>query len=243
MFINESYPTKTYVEENIINEIKTKITFDIELTLEEENILLDYLITKCWEDIENYFNIDTTSNPLTNKCDYAQKVLGKSLENLGITVYPKETGETIMPHVIGHSFLIVKFSNHSYIVAPTYRQFLTLNGCNPKNFIIYNNRILKTPDPGLFIIQSEQGKRLADTLVAKGYITLSEENAKLYCDSFYYTNQGTYLENGKIPISNIDGSIYLNSLLKENHKYATSDERFNKLYPSKKEVSKWSMNY
>ena len=35
-----------------------------------------------------------------------------------------------------------------------------------------------------------------------------------------------------------DGNIYLNSLLKENHKYATSDERFNELYPSKKGVSK-----
>ena len=67
---------------------------------------------------------------------------------------------------------------------------------------------------------------------------MTEENAKLYCDSFYYINQGTYLENGKIPISNIDGNIYLNSLLKENHKYATSDERFNELYPSKKGVSK-----
>ena len=39
-------------------------------------------------------------------------------------------------------------------------------------------------------------------------------------------------------VSNIDGNIYLNSLLKENHKYATSDERFNELYPSKKGVSK-----
>lgn len=238
MFINNSYPTKTYVDENIINEIKTKITLGIELTLEEENLLLDYLITKCWKNIENYFNLDITSSSLANKCDYAQKVLGKSLENLGITVYPKETGDTIMPHVIGHSFLVVKFPNHSYIVDPTYRQFLTLNGCNSKNFIIYNNQILKTPDPGLFLTQNLKGQILADKLVSKGYIELTEENAKLYCDSFYYTNQGTYLENGKIPISNIDGNIYLNSLLKENHKYATSDERFNELYPSKKEVSK-----
>ncbi len=238
MFINNSYPRKSYINETTINKIVTKINLGLELSTEEEYQILDYSITKCWETMEKYFNIEIKTNALTNKCDYAQKILGTSLEKIGITVYPKETGTTIMPHVVGHSFLVVKFPNHSYIVDPTYRQFLTLNGCNSKNFIIYNNQILKTPDPGLFLTQNLKGQILADKLVSKGYIELTEENAKLYCDSFYYTNQGTYLENGKIPISNIDGNIYLNSLLKENHKYATSDERFNELYPSKKEVSK-----
>lgn len=124
MFINNSYPRKSYINETTINKIVTKINLGLELSTEEEYQILDYSITKCWETMEKYFNIEIKTNTLTNKCDYAQKILG------------------------------------------------------------------------------------------------------------------TYLENGKIPISNIDGNIYLNSLLKENHKYATSDERFNELYPSKKGVSK-----
>lgn len=232
MYITKAHPHKEYINGEIINKIIDKLNLNIEITKEEEQTLLTYNINDCWQNIENYFNIDITTNPLTNKCDYAQKILGKSLENIGLTIYPKETLKTISPKVIGHSFLIVKFPQNTYIVDPTYNQFLTKEGCNPNKFIIYNNQVLKTPDPGLFITQTNKGKNIAEDLITKGYIPLTEENAKIYCDSFYYTNQGTILINGKIPISNIDGSIYLNSLLKENHTYSTSDDRFNELYPT-----------
>lgn len=238
MFMNDTIPLKKNINPIIIDNILNKLDTKQNITISEEHLLLDYLVTSCLENIENYFNIDTSKNPLTNKCDYAQKILGTSISNLGITVYPKETQETILPHVTGHSFLVVVLPNNSYIVDPTYNQFLTIEGCNPQNFIVYNNAILKTPDPGLFIMQTNEGRNLANNLVSNGYIPLTEENAKIYCDSFYYTNQGTNLINGKMPISPISGEIYLNSLLKENHRYSVSDERFNELYPPKKEVSK-----
>ena len=238
MFINETIPEKKKINPIIIDNILNKLDAGQNITTTEEHFLLDYLVTSCLENIENYFNIDTSKTPLTNKYDYAQKILGTSIDSLGLTVYPKETQETIMPHAVGYSFLIVILPNNSYIVDPTYNQFLTVEGCNPKNFIVYNNQVLKTPDPRLFIMQTTQGKKLSNELVSNGYIPLTPENAKLYCDSFYYTNQGTNLIDGKMPISNITGEIYLNSLLKESHRYSVSNERFNELYPPKKEVSK-----
>ena len=73
MFINNSYPRKSYINETTINKIVTKINLGLELSTEEEYQILDYSITKCWETMEKYFNIEIKTNTLTNKCDYAQK--------------------------------------------------------------------------------------------------------------------------------------------------------------------------
>ena len=57
-----------------------------------------------------------------------------------------------------------------------------------------------------------------------GYVKLNEETAKIYGDSFYYAKTG-YMD-----YSNISGDIYLNKLIKENYKYADSDDTFNEMY-------------
>lgn len=47
MFINNSYPRKSYINETTINKIVTKINLGLELSTEEEYQILDYSITKC----------------------------------------------------------------------------------------------------------------------------------------------------------------------------------------------------
>lgn len=230
MYILDKKNKLIRISEKEFNDMTTKLILNYNISIEEEQKILDYEIQSTLDELSQTFGVDAYNSPLENKCDYVQRVLGKKLEKLNITVYPKETKKIITSTVPGHSFLIVKMPQKIYLVDPTFCQFLQTEKCISNNFLIYENMILKAPDPGYFIIKTLEGQNVASELLNKRYIELNETVAKIYCDSFYYAKQGTIIQNNKIPNSNIDGEIYLNTLLKEEKIYSVSDEKFNELY-------------
>lgn len=242
MLITNNKYIKKEINQTNVNKIIDKYLLTRTLTIEEEQILLTYAIQKTLEQISNQFQIDAYNNPLTNKCDYTQYILGKYLQSLNITTFPKETHKIIAPTTLGHSFLIVKMPNKTYLVDPTYCQFFQEENCTKNNFIIYENMILKSPDPGYYITQTQEGTTIAKQIIQNGYIELTPSAAKQYCDSFYYSKQGTILQNNKIPRSNITEEIYLNILLKPTKEYSLTNQKYEELY-NQKEVKKWNTNY
>lgn len=76
-----------------------------------------------------------------------------------------------------HSFAIVGSNKKMYIVDCAYRQFFSLS---------YNidSEELNQMDPGIFMLEDEKRKKVAEQILKQGYIELTEENLKLYLDGF-----------------------------------------------------------
>lgn len=223
-YIIDAVPIRKKINISDINIIKEKINNNVIVNDNEITKLLDYYIESSLKIVEKDLNEDLTNNSLTNKCDLFQYIIGKLMEKDNIIVYPKESQNVFYPSCTGHSFLIVNIQRKFFIVDPSFRQFLTKESCDIKNFITINDTVVKAPAPGFFMTKSEEGKELARILIRNGYIELNESTAKIYGDSFYYTKTG-YLDYSDIP-----ADIYLNALLKENAKYADSDDIFNEMY-------------
>lgn len=208
---------------NNIENLIQKLKLNIQLTNSEKELILDYYVNKGRSILGNYLNIDISEDPLTNRCDLAEHIIGKLLEKDGITVYPKETQEIINSTCVGHSFVISIIQDTPYLIDLTYRQFFLKENCNKENYFIKDDKIIKTPSPGYFMLD-EEGLDISKKIIEQGYIELNNSVAKKYCDSFYYTKTGIN------DYSNITGSIYLKALLKENTNYAVDDERFTEMY-------------
>lgn len=202
--------------------IKNKIKENANLSNEEIELFLDFYVASVRETLQKGLNIDIENDPLINRCDLAQKLIGTSLEKAGVTVYPQETQETINKTVVGHSFLVAFFNDmkDAYLVDLTYRQLFIKENCDIDRLMVADDMIVRTPDPGFFVSQSEELIETASNILEKGYIKLDERAAKHYGDSFYFT------KTGRDPYSNISGSAYLNAFLTYNKRYSLSDERF-----------------
>ncbi len=224
-YIIDAEPEYKNVDKKIFLKINNKIKSGIVLTDLERRIFLAFYVDICREILEKYLHVDILKNPLLNRCDLAQHLMGKLLEkNKRIRVLPKETQDTFYPTCLGHSFLVCVIQDVPYLIDLTYRQFFLKENCTIKNFYIKDNQVLKTPDPGFFMINYIDGAEVAKSIIVDGYIELNADVAKKYGDSFYFTKTG-YRDICQMP-----GSMYLRILLKENHQYAVDDERFYQMY-------------
>jgi len=225
-FIIEAEPKYKNVDKKQFLEIDNKIKSGILLTDSERNTFLDFYVDLGRRILEEYLHVDILKDSLLNRCDLAQNIMGKLLErNEKICVYPKETQNTFYPTYRGHSFLICIIQDIPYLIDLTYRQFFLRENCTFNNYIMQDNQVLVTPDPGFFMVHAiDGGEDIAKSIIVDGYVKLDEETAKKYGDSFYFA------QTGSGEISDIPGSIYLKVLLKENHKYSVDDEKFQEVY-------------
>ena len=187
------------------------------LTVEEERIILDFYVNEVRKSLSRVLNIDIYNDPLTNRCDTAQLLMGSLLENVGITVYPKETEDVISPEVINHSFLVAIINHDAYLIDLTYRQFFIKENCDIERLKMNDDLIYDTPDPGFFASRPPL-RETVNEILKSGYVLLDENTAKHYCDSFYFAKRGRGWYN------DIKGSIYLKSLLSETHEYSINED-------------------
>ncbi len=91
-----------------------------------------------------------------------------------------------------HAITIVYFGRDSYIIDPTFRQFLVLDHCIPGLVKHFNSGVIYHVPcyPGYFLSLTENGKKFGEDLLNKGFFKVTDENLKLYCDSFvsYYNS-------------------------------------------------------
>ena len=201
--------------------IESKIRNKESLTQEEVNNFLDainYIVRiKINQNLDNY----------DNKCDLAVSILYHYLKGLNCDVFSSVTQKAITNNIVGHSFLTIQLlvggNIKSYLLDPTYIQFFKKDKCTIDNYYVspmYKNIVLLTPNPGFFI--KDKMKESAKFLLNHGYIPLTEENARMYGDSFYNTKTGIiYKDNA---YQTIPGEVYINSFLKGSEPVSKTEE-------------------
>lgn len=186
----------------------------------------------------------TISDPCINKCDTVQSMIASYLNRLGVNTHPCATQNVITSGITGHSFLTADFisdgKERTYLIDPTYQQFLLKENCNDSKFFHHQGITLLKPDPGYYV--KPEDYQLLEGLVNNGFSLLTSEIAKMYGDSFYNTKQGT-LEIDK-SFKTIPGDIYINSFSKGKEKLSKDDsalkeeELFIELKSEEKDKSK-----
>ena len=195
-------------------EIESKVSKDIPINYEETNYYLSYIVYSVRSKIfdgNEYFD---------NKCDLVQSMLCHYFNNIGVINYPNMTINAITDYIVGHSFVVARFNvlgnDVNYLIDPTYIQFFRPSNCSPDRFIEFNGIIIRTPDPGYYILNED--KDIINNFNYCGYGKLDERLAMIYGNSFYNTKTMVTRREFK----NIDGYVYINSFLKGKEKLSKS---------------------
>ena len=155
------------------------------------------------------------------KCDLAQSIMYYYLEDLGIKGHPNMTIPAISRDIIGHSFICATFkvddTDTNYLIDPTYIQFFKKENCDSNRYVYFNDLIIRTPDPGYFI--DEDDRNIIDEFNYNGFGELTEDLARIYGNSFYYTKTG--IIKNEIPIP---GKVFINSFMKGNERLSETRE-------------------
>ena len=170
-----------------------------------QDFFIEYLIYCARKNICGVSDIDDKTNELiiqsvnlSNKCrecsEYIKKICDKNkIESYIISIYPGYDKKSMLYDGCGfHFFNIVKYNNKYYLIDVTYSQF----------FYKFRNNlnrlgILDTGgcDSGIFMLMTDKGKNIANTLISNGYIELNEKIFKTYLDAFTISfRNGLYYE-------------------------------------------------
>ena len=198
-FIIESKPERTTIDnyklEKVANHINSSITDG--LTQEEIQILLDWTVENTRQNIEKYTGQDITNDDLTGLCGFAQTSSLLPLEDKFKETYNNTTDFEYVIEELKHAFGTITFpiktdghtEKKQYLIDITMRQFFKRIMCeNPK----YRMDGTFVMDPGYFLCsksrRTKESLELVKQLLKKGYIELTDENLKLYIDSFIYSS-------------------------------------------------------
>lgn len=183
------------IQINNVSQIEELCRHNNLLNIEDIHILLKYVSYSVRKKIADYEGKSMSEYSYSNKCDLAQSIICYYLQNLGIKVNPVNINEVISG-VCGHSFVIAYFNideeEKKFLLDPTYLQFFSKENCDNHKYVIINNSICVTPDPGFFVV-ADNNESVILALLQDGYVELTEEVAKVYGDSFFQTKQGTMI--------------------------------------------------
>ncbi len=180
------------VDKNHLLEIEELYQSGMPLSDEDVDNLLRSLSFIVRQRIADHEGKDMKEYSYSYKCDLAQSMITYYLNGLGVQTYPVNTNEVI-DGVCGHSLVVATIhtieGDKTYLIDPTYLQFFEKENCDPSKFMIIQNKVCVSPDPGYFILQNHQENTVLPLLV-DGYAELTEDVAKAYGDSFFQTKQG-----------------------------------------------------
>ncbi len=218
------YLNEEVVDQNKISEIEELYQSGMPLSDEDVSLLLrnlSYLVRQKIADLEGK---SMQEYSYSYKCDLAQSMITYYLKGLGIPTVPVNTHEVI-EGVCGHSFVVARIQTiegeKNYLIDPTYLQFFGKEGCDPKNFVVIQNKVCIAPDPGYFIVQNHREETVLP-LLEDGYSELTEDVAKAYGDSFFQTKQG--IDPSQIQYYVASGSDYIRWFFKNPCKLSKSEE-------------------
>lgn len=224
----------TYINvDNIEIEELQRLTKQLsnDLKKEELEILIQGIINLIRKEYQEIINKDLNAEMFTNKCDLFQAITYYIFRKLEFKVTPLQTQRIISNDVTGHSLIMIEYHNFKYLIDLTYKQFFEMNGCKKENYIINYDKglILLAPLPGYYYLNNPQNVIIAKELIEKGYMEASEENLKIYFDSFYLTKRGKLIGGGLLTKSNISGSVYLNACMNCQDEIHYTEEDLNNL--------------
>lgn len=170
---------------------------------------------------------DLQEESLLGCCGFGQAVTTQTLRNMGLNPNVCNVNPTIEKNAGRHAFVTVnipiktaeKIEEKMYLVDTTFRQFFLRDEVTNSSgkFIKdkeFGNKV--APIAGYWLLKMQGGKEFAEELLSKGYIELTEENAKLYGDSFILEGKErknpTRIPNKKELITGIDGKEYIKNI-------------------------------
>ncbi len=228
-YIIESNPTRNNIEEKKLKKVIDHIETNIKdgLTEEEIKILLDWTVENTRRNLEQYLGIGINDISLFGYCGFAQSSSLIPLEKYFKVTYNNTMDFPYVSEDIKHAFGTITFPQKTkqgiiqkqYLIDITLRQFFTKLMCeNPKYQLDDNNFLIYFMHPGYFMcsqkFKTKKSIELAKQLLKKGYIELTDENLKIYIDSFIYSSI-TYNNPQMInDIQNIDVEEYKKRLKK-----------------------------
>lgn len=124
---------------------------------------------------------------------------------------------------IKHNFAIIGSNGKMYMVDCAYRQFFSLS-------YNINSDELEQIDCGMFMLADEKRKKVAQQILKKGYIELTQENLKLYLDGFVMaTSRDEALETPTIEqyktILSKKQILYVDRIQYENQEFSEEDSK------------------
>lgn len=213
---------------NIININKKDNILSNGITKDEAENLLNWIVQNARKGLEKEYGQSLKNASLRGYCGLAQGISAITLENMGLSPYITNVNPTFSNNSSRHAFVTVEFpisqpdgkiKNVPYLVDTTYRQFFTRDEwTNFKDYYVndkkYGNKVATIA--GYWTLKMENGKYFTEELLSKGFIELTEENAKIYGDSFVL--QGIERKNPtKVPKKNelttkISGKTYIENM-------------------------------
>lgn len=194
-FIIESEPLFDYEFDNLIrNENAPEAILDT--IVSDTRLKLDELYQK---DVPHF-----KDKSLTNACSSASFCVDNYAEELKVKsqrfrinqgFLPDNTQTSFTTKGLYHYFNIVEINKKQYIVDCSYRQYFENCQNNLQRLgMIYTI----APRVGAFMLMTEERKKLAQTILKRGWIECTPENLKTYLDGFalFYRNGLYYEETG-----------------------------------------------
>ena len=226
-----------------LNENRNSNTITNGINERETENLLEWVVQNAREAFE--MNVDEPLNDasLLGCCGMGQGITGITLQNMGLEPRILNANPNLNTKAGPHSFVVVempivqndgKVNNKPYLVDTTYRQFFLRNEVTTScgEYIKdkkFGNRV--APLAGYWLLHMPGGKRFAQEILSKGFIELTEENAKLYGDSFSLEEKEredyTKVPTRKEMDTGISGKTYIENMInpvKEREIDYTSEE-------------------
>lgn len=221
------------------------------ISKEDAECLLEWVVQNAREMLMKDFKISEEQfkeDSLAFSCGFGQTLTGYPLRNMGLT--PNIcNARNVFHEKAGHAFLTVaipikdengNIEEKDYLVDTTYKQFFQREfGARNGDYIKdkeFGNRVSETP--GYYTLKMKNGKEFAEELLAKGFAEFTEENAKIYGDSFVLSERErkdyTKVPKGKELKTGISGRQYIKNI--------KSPELQVKIDHEESELEKWNLN-
>lgn len=170
---------------------------------------------------------DIQKESLLGFCGLGQAITAQTLRNMGLNPNVCNVKPTIGENLGRHAFVSInipiktqeKVEEKMYLVDTTFKQFFLRDEVtNSRGEFIkdkkFGNKV--APIAGYWLLRMQGGKELAEEILSKGYVELTEENAKLYGDSFRLEEKErknpTIVPKKNELITGIDGKQYINNM-------------------------------
>ena len=179
-YIFELKNQKTEFDYNYLCDIEQKINKH-ELNEKEQLYLLKWIISR----IQKF--LPTNDPTYSLLCGEAADLASLLLKSLNIDYFQINIKEILKEKLNVHAITILDFNSKNieskYILDPTFRQFLIKEECIYETLKIPNSYKLGTY-PGYFLSLTKEGIEFATSLLNNGFFKITDENLKIYFDSF-----------------------------------------------------------
>lgn len=166
------------------------------------------------------------------RCGWAQAITATTLRNMGLSPYVVNANPTLSIICGRHAFVTVNIpikegnrkENKMYLVDPTFRQFFLRDDITNQYGAWINDKEFGgkvAPLPGYWILKmGKKGRAFADEILSKGFIEFTDDNAKMYGDSFVLESIDRK-DHSKVPSkkemrTGILGSQYIANIISPN---------------------------